>query len=298
MAVSMSEVSAGMAALVAQSSPTIVRVEGRRRLAASGVIWSADGVIVTANHVVERDEEIQVGLPDGSIVAATVVGRDPGIDLAVLRVPSTGSAAAEWLESSELKVGHIMLALGRPGQSTQATLGIVSALGGEWRSHAGGTLHAYLQTDVVMYPGFSGGPLVAADGRFAGMNTSGLTRGVSVTVPTETLRRAVETILTHGHVPRGYLGIGVQPVRLTDALQEQVNQEFGLMVMSVEANGPAAQAGLMQGDVLLKLGETPVHHVDALQAVLRSAQVGEAQPVQLLRGGALQQIAVTIGSAA
>lgn len=297
MAVSMNEISTGMAALVAQSSHCVVRIDGRRRLAASGLLWSADGVIVTANHVVERDDNIQVGLPDGTTVDATVVGRDPGIDLAVLRVAATGLSAATWLESGELNVGNIILALGRPGQSVQATLGIVSAVGGEWRSHAGGTLHAYLQTDVVMYPGFSGGPLVCADGRFAGMNTSGLTRGVSVTVPAETLRRAVEAILTHGHVPRGYLGIGVQPVRLADALQAQVNQEFGLMVMSVEANGPAAQAGMGQGDVLIKLRDTALHHVDDLQALLRSTGVGEQLQAQLLRGGAVQQLAVTVGSA-
>lgn len=284
-----------MATLVATSGNAIVRVEGRQRQAASGIVWRADGLIITAHHVLERDENITVGLPDGTTATAEVAGRDPGADIALLRVTGKTLTPATWVADDELRVGHLVLALGRPGNQTQATLGIVSALGGEWRTHAGGTINRYVQTDVVMYPGFSGGPLVAADGRFAGMNTSGLTRGTSVAVPSATLQRIAETILTHGHMPRGYLGIGVQPVRLADALQQLVGQETGLMVMSVEADGPAALAGLMQGDVLTQLDGTPLRHVDELQAFLSGDKVGTSLPVQLLRGGAQQRLTVTVG---
>lgn len=284
-----------MANLVAASGSSIVRVEGRRRMAATGIVWRSDGIIVTAHHVVQRDDEIAVGLPNGETASATVVGREPGADLAVLRIAAVDLTAATWIADEELHVGHLVLATGRPGKNPQATLGIVSALGGEWRTHAGGTINRYLQTDVVMYPGFSGGPLVAADGRFAGMNTSGLTRGTSITVPKNTIAGIVETILTHGHVPRGYLGIGVQPVRLADAVQQATGQEMGLMVMSAEADGPAAKSGILQGDILIRIDDTPMRHVDELQAFLGSDQVGKAVTVHLLRGGAQQTLSVTVG---
>ncbi len=284
-----------MAGLVAGSNDAIVRIDGRQRLAASGIVWQADGIILTAHHVVERDEGVTVGLADGTTVDATVVGRDPGVDLAVLRVNSTNLTAATWADGGDLKVGHLVLALGRPGNQIQATLGIISALSGEWRTHAGGTVDSYIQTDVVMYPGFSGGPLVAADGRFAGMNTSGLTRNTSVALPSATLTRAVQSILTHGHVPRGYLGIGVQPVRLAENLQQLVGQETGLMIMSVDTDGPAAQAGLVQGDVITALENSPVRHVDELQTFLGSDRVGKVLNTQLLRGGLLQQLSMTVG---
>lgn len=287
--------SENMAQLVEQSGAAVVRVEGRQRLPATGIIWSAEGVIVTSHHVVEREEGINVGLADGQTVAAQLVGRDPGVDLAVLRINASGLPAATWQDAGQLKVGNLVLALGRPGKTVQATLGIISALGGEWQTHAGGQLDHYLQTDVVMYPGFSGGPAVGADGRFGGMNSSALLRGTSVAVPAATVRSGVEAILAHGHVPRGYLGIGVQPVRLTENLQTLVGQETALMVMSVESGSPAATAGLMQGDVLTTLAGAPLRHIDELQALLSGSRVGQALPLQLLRGGQAQTLQVTIG---
>jgi S1-C subfamily serine protease len=288
--------SQSMAGLVEQSEGKVVRVDARQRLSASGVVWSADGIIVTSHHVVERDDQIKIGLADGKTVEATLVGRDPGADLAVLRANATGLTAATWVDAADLRVGHLMLALGRPGNRIQATLGIASALGGAWRSPSGGEIDHYLQTDVVMYPGFSGGPLVAADGRFAGVNTSALMRGVSMAIPSGTIRKVVETILAHGHMPRGYLGIGIQPVRLADALQQAVGQETGLMVMSVESNSPAAQAGMVQGDVLVKLDGAPVRHVDELQVLLTGERVGKALETQVVRGGQLQTFAMTLGT--
>ena len=287
--------SQSMAGLVEQSDPKVVRVDARQRLPGSGVIWSADGLIVTSHHVVEREEQIQIGLADGRTVNATLVGRDPGADLALLRADANGLSAATWVDAAELKVGHLLLALGRPGNRIQATLGIASALGGQWRTPTGGEIDHYLQTDVVMYPGFSGGPLVAADGRFAGVNTSALVRGVSLAIPSATIRKSVETILTHGHMPRGYLGIGVQPVRLADSIQQAVGQETGLIVMSVDNNSPAAQAGVVQGDVLVKLDSAPVRHIDELQVLLSGERVGKRVETQIVRAGQLQTLALTIG---
>lgn len=295
MSESLTNLSNAMAALVENAGPYIVRVEGRRRMAATGVVYSADGLIVTANHVVEQDENLQIGLADGTTLKATLVGRDPATDLAVLRTERNGLTPATWVDADELKVGHLALALGRPGRTVQAALGIVSALGGNWRTGAGGEIDHYLQTDVVMYPGFSGGPLLAADGRVAGINSSSLARGVSVAVPAATVKRAVETLSAHGKMPRGYLGIGIQPVRLADALHQSVAQETGLMIMSVEAGSPAANAGLMQGDVLVSFDNQPVRGLDELQALLGPDRVGKSVLARIVRSGTVQTMTVAIG---
>ncbi len=283
------------AAVVEAAGRSLVRVEGRHRLAASGVVWSADGLIVTSNHVVERDDNLQVGLPDGSSVAATLVGRDSATDVALLRVQAAGLVAAQWVEAGALRVGNFVLALGRPGRTVQATLGIVSALGGAWRTGGGGEIDGYLQTDVVMYPGFSGGALVEASGRFAGINSSALMRGVSLTVPAATLRRVVETLSAHGSMPRGYLGVGVQPVRLAEAVAQAAGQETGLIVMSVEPDGPAAASGLLQGDVLISVDGQPVRHLDELQALLGADRAGKSVPARAIRSGDPLDLSLTIG---
>ena len=207
----------------------------------------------------------------------------------------SGLAPAGWIDAQDLHVGNLILALGRPGQTVQATLGIVSALGGAWHTMAGGEIDRYLQTDVVMYPGFSGGPLAAADGRLAGINSSALARGVSVTVPSATVRRVVDTILAHGHMPRGYLGVGIQPVRLGEALAAELGQNTGLMVMSVESDTPAAQAGVLQGDVLVSLDGAAVRQMDDLQNLLTGERVGKTVVLRLLRAGGLVEVAATIG---
>ena len=295
MSESLQTLSNAMADLVESTGPSIVRVEGRGRLGASGIVYTADGVIITAHHVVERDENIKIGLADGNSVNATLIGRDPNTDLAVLKAETGGLTAATWVDAGELRVGHLMLALGRPGKTVQATLGIVSALGGAWRTPAGGDVDHYLQTDVVMYPGFSGGPLVNANGHVAGVNSSALMRGVSMAIPTATVKKAVETIMAHGRMPRGYLGVGIQPVRLADALQQQLGQETGLMLMSVESGSPAAQGGLLQGDVLVTLDGQAVRHVDELQVLLGTDRVGISLPARIVRGGQVHDLAVTIG---
>jgi S1-C subfamily serine protease len=295
MSESLTSLSNAMAGLVETAGPSIVRVEARRRLPASGVVYSADGLVVTANHVVEQDDNITLGFADGSTANASLVGRDPATDVALLRAERGGLAPATWVDAGELKVGNLVLALGRPGRTVQATLGIVSALGGAWRTGAGGEIDHYLQTDVVMYPGFSGGPLVEAGGRIAGLNSSALARGVSAAVPAATVKRVVDALAAHGKMPRGYLGVGVQPVRLSDSLQQTVGQETGLMVMSVEDNSPAQQGGLVQGDVIVALDNQPVRGVDELQAALAVDKAGRALPLRIIRTGQVQTVTVTVG---
>lgn len=291
----LSNVSQALAGIVETAGSSIVRIEARRRLPASGIVWSADGIIVTAHHVVRRDEKIGIGLPDGQSVPATLVGRDPTTDLAVLQAEAKDLTPVAWGEPDNLQVGHLVLALGRPGQTVQATLGIVSALGEGWRTPTGGMLDRYLQTDVVMYPGFSGGPLVNVSDQVLGLNTSALLRGVSLTVPLPTLRRVVEMLLTHGRVRRGYLGVGIQPVRLPAELAQQIEQETGLLLIQVKAGGPADQGGLLLGDIIIALNDQPVPHHDALRAPLSGDWVGTAVPVRIVRAGQVQELEIVIG---
>jgi S1-C subfamily serine protease len=288
-------VSNDLAEIVGTAGQAVIRVDARRRLPASGVLWSSEGLIVTAHHVVHTDENISVGLPDGQTTAATLVGHDPTTDLAVLRVPTSDLTPPTWAGADRLQVGHLVLALGRPTDNVQATLGIISALGGEWRTRGGGQIDHYLQTDVVMYPGFSGGPLVNAAGHVIGISTSALRRGTSLAVPTATVRRVVEDLVAHGQVRRAYLGVGIQPARLPTVLAEQLEQETGLLLVSVEPDSPAARAGLFMGDTLVTFDDQPVRHHDDLLSLLTGDRVGATVVVRFDRGGQLQDLTVVIG---
>lgn len=283
-----------LAGVVETAGSAVVRAEGRRRQPASGIVWSKDGVIVTAHHVLERDDGLNVGLAGEEKMTAELVGRDPGTDLAVLKVDQKGMTPAAWIEVDTLRVGHLVLALGRPGRTVQATLGIVSALGANWRSASGGMVDRYLQTDVVMYPGFSGGPLVSVEGKVLGLNTSAL-RGVSLAIPTSTVRRVVDAILTHGKVRRGYLGVGVQPVRLPEALAGELGQETGLMLVSVEPGSPADKGGLTLGDTLLSLDGESLRQLDELLDLLSHELVDREVVLRILRAGGVLEQKVRIG---
>lgn len=294
----LSDLSQALADTVARASSGVVRVEARRRLPASGIVWSADGLIITAHHVAKRDDNITIGLPDGASVSAAVVGRDPTTDTAVLRAEASDLTPLTESDKKNLGVGHLALALGRPGKTVQATLGIISALGDSWRTPWGGEIDRYLQTDVVMYPGFSGGPLVDADGRLIGLNTSGLSQGVSLAVPTATLARVAEALLAHGRMRRGYLGVNTQRVHLPENVQADLGQKSGLMIVSVEKDSPAAQGGLTLGDTIAAFGDTAVSHHDDLLAQLSGDRVGTAVPIKILRGGKLETVDVTVGERA
>jgi S1-C subfamily serine protease len=284
-----------LAQTVDTAGASIVRVEARRRQSATGVVWSADGLIVTTHHVVERDDNIKVGLPDGRSVNATLVGRDPSTDIAVLRAEASGLTPAVWAENGSVKVGHLVLAIGRPEQGLQATLGIISALGESWRTGAGGHIDQYIQTDVIMYPGFSGGPLVSAGGQIIGLNTSAMMRDSAITIPAATLKRVAGALTQHGKVRRGYLGLSAQPVRLPDAIAQSAAQPTGLLLMTVEPGSPADKGGLMLGDTVLALDNQKVGQMDDLMALLTGDRVGQNVPVRVLRGGQVHELSVTVG---
>jgi S1-C subfamily serine protease len=197
--------------------------------------------------------------------------------------------------NNQSRVGHLVLALGRPEATVQATLGVISALDEGWRTAMGGAIDAYIQTDVTMYPGFSGGPLLSASGYFVGLNSSALARGVSVTIPAATVARVAETLVTHGRVKQGYLGVSAQPVRLSGNIASAAGQETGLMLVAVEDNSPADQGGLAMGDTIIAVDGASVRMMDDLMALLSGDRVGKTVPIKIVRGGQTQEAQVTIG---
>jgi S1-C subfamily serine protease len=285
-----------MADAVEKAGAATVLVDGRRRLPASGIAFASD-LILTANHVLEREEEIPVMLPDGSQLTANLAGRDPGSDLAVLRLGNAAAAVAE-PAPQEARVGQLALALGRPSsEGIQASLGVVSAVGGPVRTGHGGLLERYIRTDAIPYPGFSGGPLVDSAGRVLGMNTSGLARGASLVIPAGLAWQIAGSLAKHGSVRRGYLGVRSQPVEIPPAQQQALGrqQETGLLLVGVERDSPAAAGGLMVGDILTGIGGGSVSDPDELLSRLAGDLVGQSTPVEVLRGGQLATITVTIG---
>lgn len=280
-----------LAAAVEKAAQATVSVDARGRLPASGIVWSADGEILTADHVVQRDENIQVTLADGRTLAAGVVGRDPGSDLALLKVEASGLPLPEFAVT--VKVGHLVFAVGRP-QGVQATLGSVVALGGPVRGRQR-SFEAYIQSDVTMYPGFSGGPLVDASGRVAGLNSSALARGASLAIPVAVLRSVAEALRRDGRVKRGFLGVSTQPVALAEGVAAQLGQATGLMVINAEKDSPAAAGGLMQGDVIVALGARTVADIEDLQVALGPETVNQDVTVKVVRGGEVRELKVTVG---
>ena len=284
-----------LAAAAERAGESTVSVYGRPHGPGSGIVWSADGHVVTADHVLHGDDGFTVGLPGGQEVAASLVGRDPTNDLALLKVEAGGLIPADWLAMDALKVGQLVLALGRPGkEGVSTTLGVVSAVRKPEMGRR--TRHdAFIQTDVLMYPGFSGGPLVAPGGKVAGLNSSAFSRGASLALPWETVSAVAASLKEHGRVRRGYLGIVSHPIRLAAPVAEKLGQSIGLILQSVEPGSPADKAGLAQGDILVSLGGVPAEGMDDLQSVLGPESVGLSLAAKVVRGGEVREISLTVG---
>ena len=290
------ELSDALADAAEKAGKATVLVNARRRMPASGLVYAPD-LILTADHVVERDDGIKVILSDGAEISARVAGRDAGSDLAVLKLERAAGAVAE-ATKSPARLGQIALALGRPSpDGIEASLGTVSAIGGPIRTGRGGMLERYLRTDSISYPGFSGGPLVAADGTILGLNTSGLGNGAAITVPADIAWRIADTLVKHGRIKRGYLGIRSQAVDIPEASQKTLQREqaAGLLIMGVEKDSPAANGGLIVGDILVGVAGEPVLHHDELFARLNGEVAGKSTPIDILRGGQPQTLNVLIG---
>jgi S1-C subfamily serine protease len=281
-----------LAAAVSKASESIVAINARPRTPSSGVVWQA-GVVVTTDHTTERDDDITLTLPGGQTVPATLAGRDPSTDLAVLRFtdPASTPAAATALAP---KVGQLALAVGR---GPSAALGLVSTVSGPWRTWRGGHIDDFVRLDVAVYHGFSGGALVDASGSVLGINTSALARGLPMTIPAATVNRVLGDLLQKGHVARGYLGVGMQPVRLAPAVQQKLGlpAPAGVIILSVEPDSPAEKAGVLVGDVLIALDGKPAADTDDVQAALDPSSVGKSLHARILRAGTMIELPLKVG---
>lgn len=282
-----------MANAVERAGAALVQVRGRARGPASGIVQGPDQVL-TADHVLERDDDLSVVTPDGRELAARLVGRDPASDLAVLRAPGLGLAPAVFA-TTPARVGQLVLAVGRPGAGPMASLGIISAVGGPLRTRRGAVLEQFVQTDAIPYPGFSGGGLVDASGAIVGLLTTGILMGVALGVPSALALRIADTLVASGTVRRGFLGISSQPVELPEAQRAGLTQNRGLLVVRVEPGSPAARGGLLVGDVLTAFDGRVIADTDDLQAMLTGERIGKTVPVQVIRGGNSVTLHVTVG---
>jgi S1-C subfamily serine protease len=295
MANSLTDFSKVLASAVERGGASTILVDARKRYPASGIAYFED-LILTADHVVTREENLKVLLPEGKTLNATIAGRDPGSDLALLRIAEKALTPAK--TSDNVKVGQLVLALGRPNShGMQASWGIVTSINGPTRTFRGGLLDEYIRTETTPYPGFSGGPLVNTEGEVLGLNTSGLTHGSSLTIPVKVAWRIAEALAKYGTVKRGYLGVRTQPVEIPEAGRKAFGreQDHGLLVLWLEEGGPAEKGGLLVGDILVAVDGQRVSDPDDLFAALGSDRVGKAISAEILRGGRPETVQVTVG---
>ena len=288
------DLSDDIASLVEKASKSVVRVDARRGRAGTGIVWDS-GLVLTANHVVEQEDDIQVVADDKS-TKATLVGRDPATDLALLKVDGLSAPAMPRAKVDDLRPGQIVLAIGRPG-SLKATFGTISSVSSSWRGWRGSEIEHLIQTNAPLYPGFSGGPLVDVDGRVVGMNSWVFGRGDGRAVAMDVAERVVASLKADGRIRRPYLGIGTQEVPLPEAVKAKAKQDTGLLIVAVEPQSPADKAGLMQGDTLVALNGITTNNLEDLYTGLRKAKVGATQTVRVIRAGELKELQVTVGEA-
>jgi S1-C subfamily serine protease len=286
-----------LASLVEQAGPSVVAIHSHSRAASSGVHWRP-GIIITAEHALRRDDEVRIVTPSGDELKAELAGRDPGTDLAVLRAAGYNGPVASQTDATAIKAGNIALVLGRSRNTgVTAALGIISSTGPGWQTWRGGRLDRYVRLDVAVYPGASGGAVIDTAGQVIGVATAALSRTSPIAIPNETVERVTDALLAHGTVPRGYLGVGLQPVAVPDHLRSKwsLTQESGLLIVSVQPEGPAEKGGLLLGDLLFELGGQRVADTDDVQAVLDGGSVGKTVRARVIRAGEPLELDITVG---
>jgi S1-C subfamily serine protease len=286
MANELAALSQELAGAVEAASKYVVAVHARPRFSSSGVFWRP-GVVVTAEHTLRRDEEITITLPDGTNAPATLAGTDSGTDLAVLKAPGAGLDAPP--AATSIQPGHVALSIGRSQDSgVNASMGILSAVSGEWRTWRGGRLDHYIRLDLTLFPGSDGGLIINTAGETIGIATSALSRIAGLAIPAANVNRVVDEILARGSVSRGYLGVGLQPVELPD-------HQKGLIVLSLEPEGPAAKGGVLIGDIVTAVAGNAVGDTDDVQLALEKTGAGKSVELGLVRGGESRKLAVVVG---
>lgn len=289
MTTTISSLSDELSASAERASASVLKLHGCRRGAVSAFAWSP-GLVITAAHALTNSDRVELGRAEAKF-SAQVAGADPATDLALLRVdaelPQLPRARVE-----AVRLGALVLGMGRAGNAPRASLGVLSVVGGSWRLPGGSRLEQYVESDLRPFPGVAGGPLLTATGELLGMNSTALVRDALTLLPLTSLERLVSTLLNHGAVRRAYLGVGTQAVRLPTPLAEEREQSSGLIVLSLSPGEPAARAGLLLGDVLLALDQTPLERVSDLASLLDESKIAQASTLDVLRAGKLEQVTV------
>jgi len=287
------DLSNSFAGAVERAGRSIVTVNEGGRAGVSGTVWR-DNLVVTAEHTIRAQQELTIELPTGGSSSATVIGGDPSTDIALLRLNGDSPVASEFADAAQLRVGHFVMAVGRrAGRGLAASHGIIGALGGTWRTWRGGRMDQSFRLDLQPFTGFSGGPLIDVQGKVIGINTSGPRRSV-LTIPTATVNRVVDQLLTKGKVVRGFLGVALQPVKLANAPGSSAGAARGLVVVMIEPGGPADKGGLTIGDIVLALGDKSLTDTADLYEALDSEQVGRTLKIRAVRGGQVKDLTLTV----
>jgi S1-C subfamily serine protease len=277
------DLSAAFAHLVGIAAPSIVAIKSAHSRS-SGFFWRP-GLIVTADEALSEEGDFTATLPSGESLAARLVGHDHTTDIAVLRVERSNLPPIQ-LETKPVPVGAIAIAVGADDGAPTAALGVVSRSSGPWWSLRGGEINARIELDLRMRQSAEGGLAIDASGRAIGMTVFGPRRRVLV-IPSATIERVAARLEKHGHIPRGYLGIGFQLVAIEGGGR-------GVMIMNVEPQGPGAKAGVHQGDTIVTWNGEPIRHVRSLLRALGPDSVGETVTLGLRRGGETKNVALTI----
>jgi len=300
MSVELIALSNALAQATDRAAASAVAVHTEPRGSSSGVIWRA-GVVVTVEHTLRRDEDIEITLPDGRVVPASLAGRDDSTDLAVLKCAEAATPIAASGEVSAIKPGSLALVVGRTRASGPvATLGVISLVVSERRTWTGTSLAPYIRLDVGLQPTTVGGAVLDAHGRAIGIATPRFARFGAIAVPALTVNHVVDALLQKGRIPRGYLGVGLQPVRLPNTLRQTLQRQdkTAAIVLEVEPDGPAHKAGIVIGDILVALAGHPVVRLEDIHAQLTAESIGKSLPIKFVRGGALQEASIVVGERA
>lgn len=289
-------ISNALADATEKAAANAVAVHTEPRGSSSGIIWRP-GLIVTAEHALRRDEEIQVTLSTGNVVTATLRGRDPSTDLALLKCEAATIAPPQFADSRTIRAGQLMLVVGRTRASGPvAALGCVSLVANERRIWGGGALSPYIRLDVALQPTAIGGAVVDASGNIAGIATPKYALAGALALPVATVNRVVDALLTKGHIPRGYLGVALQPIRLPDSLRDAIKRQekTAAIVLEVEPEGPAHRAGVLIGDILIALNGKPIMRLEDVHAHLHGEQIGQSVNAEFLRGGTRRETSMVV----
>ena len=283
--------------LSASASERVVFLDSRGGFPTSGTIWEP-GFVVVADHVLHRESGLRVTFADGSERDAELAGRDPSRDLALLKVETPTGGFEAMAAAEALRPGMLAIAVSRNSERTaNSSLAVINAIGGEWRSPFGGLIDRHLRLDVRLHAGFSGGALVDTKGALVGINSSRLSRRSPIAVPVSTVERIVAELKERGHVRQGYLGIASFPIVIDRALREglRLETDTGLIVVQIEEGSGAEAGGMLQGDLLLTLQGRPIRDPEELQDALEADMIGEKIGAQVIRGGAIVELELTVG---